>query len=90
MAVTEIHYLFDREHHDGGDDGDTNAGQDAQGRAPDELIGVLQSFLEGGDGEEGQVLLLLSIPHQIHVHQLLDLHMTGHAEGINNKLFSVS
>lgn len=33
----------------------------------------LESSLEGGDGEQGQILLLLCIAHQVHVHQLLHL-----------------
>lgn len=33
----------------------------------------LKSPLEGADGEQGQVLLFFCIPHQIHIHQLLEL-----------------
>lgn len=37
----------------------------------------LESSLEGGDGEQGQILLLLCIAHQVHVHQLLHLQDEG-------------
>lgn len=33
----------------------------------------LESSLEGRDGEQSQILLFLSIAHQIHIHQLLYL-----------------
>jgi hypothetical protein len=33
----------------------------------------LQATLEGGDGQQGQVLLLFSIAYQVHVHKLLHL-----------------
>lgn len=36
----------------------------------------LQSSLEGADGQQSQVLLLLRVPHQVNVHQLLQLQMT--------------
>lgn len=37
----------------------------------------LESSLEGGDGQQGQILLLLCIAHQVHVHQLLHLQGKG-------------
>lgn len=37
----------------------------------------LESSLEGRDGEQGQILLLLCIAHQVHVHQLLHLQGEG-------------
>lgn len=33
----------------------------------------LEGPLEGADGQQRQVLLLLCVPHQVHVHQLLQL-----------------
>lgn len=75
-GVLQLEYLLDGEHKDWSDDGDSDAGEDPQGGASDELVGVLEGFLEGGDGEESYILLLLSIAHQIHIHQLLDLWAT--------------
>lgn len=66
-------YLLDGEHQNWRYDGYTDTGQDTEGRASDQLVGVLQGLLEGGDGEESQVLLFFSVAHQIHIHQLLDL-----------------
>ncbi len=70
MHVT---YFLDGEHHNGGNDRDTDTGQDSKGGASDELVGVLEGLLKSGDGEKSQVLLLLSIANQVHIHQLLDL-----------------
>lgn len=67
------HSLFDSQHHDGGDHEDTDTGQDPQGTGSDQLIGVLECSLKCTDGQECQVLLLLSIPCQIDIHKLLDL-----------------
>lgn len=43
----------------------------------------LEGPLEGADGQQSQVLLLLCIPHQVHVHKLLQLQTT---QTSNNKL----
>lgn len=67
------HSFFDGQHHDGGDHEDTDTGQDPQGTGSDQLIGVLECSLKCTDGQEGQVLLLLSIPCQVDIHKLLDL-----------------
>jgi len=44
----------------------------------------LETSLEGGDGEQGQILLLLCVAHQIDVHQLL--HLTGEGGGATSEL----
>lgn len=43
------------------------------GKLPAPSTTHLQRTLEGADGQEGQVLLLLGVADQVHVHQLLDL-----------------
>ena len=39
--------LFDGQHHDWSDDGHSDGGEDSKGAGSDELVGVLQPFLEG-------------------------------------------
>ena len=65
--------VADGEHHDGDDDGDADGGEDAEGGGADELVGVLERALEGRDGEESDVLLLLGVAGQVDVDELLDL-----------------
>lgn len=36
----------------------------------------LQGPLEGADGQQSQVLLLLCVPHQVHIYKLLKLQRT--------------
>lgn len=40
------------------------------------MSSYLEGPLEGADGKQSQVLLLLCVPHQVHVHQLLQLEGT--------------
>ena len=70
-------YLFDGKHHDGSYDGNSYTGQDTEGAGPNELVWVFESLLEGADGQEGEVLLLLGVADQVDVHQLLDLRGGG-------------
>jgi len=39
-------------------------------------MGHLEGPLEGADGQQRQVLLLFCVPHQVHIHQLLELRRT--------------
>ena len=73
VHVISLTHILDGEHHYGSNDWHPNAGEHSEGRRSDELVGILESLLEGGDGEKGHVLLLLSIANQVHIHQLLDL-----------------
>ena len=73
VHVPSLTHILDCEHHYGSNDWHSNAGKHSQGRRSDELVGILESLLEGGDREEGHVLLLLSIANQVHIHQFLDL-----------------
>lgn len=41
LGVLQLEYLLDGEHEDGSYDGDTDTGEHTQGRASDELVGVL-------------------------------------------------
>ena len=74
-------YLFDGKHHDGSYDGNSYTGQDTESAGPYELVWVLEPLLEGADGQEGEVLLLLGVADQVDVHQLLDLEGRGQGGG---------
>ena len=41
--------LFDGEHHDGSNDGHSYTGENAESTGTYELVGVLESLLEGAD-----------------------------------------
>jgi hypothetical protein len=40
-----------------------------------QLVGILKSTLEGADGEQGQILLLLRVSDQIHIDEFFKLMM---------------
>ena len=71
------HGLLYGYHHDWYNDGHTDTGENTEGTGPDQLVGILESFLEGADGEKSDVLLLLCIPHQVDIDKLLDLEREG-------------
>lgn len=48
----------------------------------------LQASLEGGDGEQGEVLLLFSVAHEVNVDQLL--HLRAERETKENAIISVA
>ena len=67
-VTTTIKYLLYGQHHDRCNDRYTNTGQYTESTSSDKLVGIFESLLEGADGEEGKVLLLLGVAYQIHVH----------------------
>ena len=60
-------HIFDGQHHNRSNDGHSDTGQHTQSRCPDELVRIFECLLEGGYGEQSNVLLFLSIANQIDI-----------------------
>jgi hypothetical protein len=67
------HSPLDSQSHDLGDHWYPDPGHHSDGHCSDDLILVVQSFLDRVDGKEREVRFGFGIPQQIDVHELLDL-----------------
>lgn len=64
--------LLDTQHHNGADHWNPDAGHHSESHSADELVLIAKILLEGVDGEQGEILFLLSIAQDVDVNQLSD------------------